>query len=182
MNPAAAADLPMPDAFVTLVLGGARSGKSSFAERLVTSAPGPWTYVATAEARDDEMRERVAEHQARRDAGWTTADVPIELSATITNAGSAPVLIDCLTLWLSNLMERDLDLDAAFAALESALAKRAAVTVLVSSEVGLGIVPDNRLARRFRDAAGRLNQRIAARADRVVLMVAGLPLYAKGTP
>ena len=170
--------LPAPQ--LTLVLGGVRSGKSRYAEGLVTRLPPPWVYVATAQAFDDEMRARIAEHRERRAAGWRTVEAPLALAAALQETGDAPVLVDCLTLWLSNLMLGDADLAAAEAALDAAL-DRAAPTVLVSNEVGLGIVPDNALARRFRDQAGRLHQNFAARADRVVFMVAGLPLFVKGT-
>lgn len=163
------------------MLGGARSGKSRHAEALITRLPPPWVYVATAQAFDDEMRARIVEHRGRRAAGWRTIEAPLALADALRDAGDVPVLVDCLTLWLSNLMLADADLDAAEAALDAALG-RAAPTVLVSNEVGLGIVPDNALARRFRDQAGRLHQRLAARADRVVLTVAGLPLFVKGGP
>ena len=166
---------------LTLVLGGARSGKSRYAEALTTRLPPPWVYIATAQAFDDEMRARIAEHRARRAAGWRTVESPLALPDALRDAGNAPVLVDCLTLWLSNLLLADADLSAAEAALDAALG-RAAPTVLVSNEVGLGIVPDNALARRFRDQAGRLHQRLAARADRVVFTVAGLPLFVKGGP
>lgn len=166
---------------LVLVLGGARSGKSRYAEALTTCLPPPWVYIATAQAFDDEMRARITEHRARRAAGWRTVEAPATLPDALRDAGSAPVLVDCLTLWLSNLMLGDADLNAAEAALEAAL-NRAAPTVLVSNEVGLGIVPDNALARRFRDHVGHLHQRLAARADRVVLTVAGLPLFVKGGP
>ncbi len=166
---------------VTLVLGGARSGKSRYAEELITALPAPWNYLATAEAFDDEMRERIKEHQARRVSGWVTHDAPLDLSAAIDNASSdAPVLIDCLTLWLTNLVLGSHDIDASTAAVLQSLAQRTALTVIVSNEVGLGIVPNNALARQFRDEAGRLNQRIAAVAGRVVFMAAGLPLVMKG--
>lgn len=163
------------------MLGGARSGKSRHAEALITRLPPPWVYIATAQAFDDEMRARIVEHRGRRAAGWRTIEAPLALADALRDAGDAPVLVDCLTLWLSNLMLADADLDAAEAAFDAAL-NRAAPTVLVSNEVGLGIVPDNALARRFRDQAGRLHQRLAARADRVVLTVAGLPLFVKGGP
>lgn len=163
------------------MLGGARSGKSRHAEALITRLPPPWVYVATAQAFDDEMRARIMEHRGRRAAGWRTVEAPLALADALRDAGDVPVLVDCLTLWLSNLMLADANLDAAEAALDAALG-RAAPTVLVSNEVGLGIVPDNALARRFRDQAGRLHQRLAARADRVVLTVAGLPLFVKGGP
>ncbi len=140
---------------LTLVLGGARSGKSRHAEALVTAHPPPWLYVATAQALDDEMRARIAAHRARRAAGWRTVEEPIELAAALLRAGGQPVLVDCLTLWLSNLLLGEHDLAAAADALEAALDAGRRATVLVSNEVGLGIVPENALARRFRDEAGR---------------------------
>lgn len=165
----------------TLVLGGARSGKSRYAEGLVSAFPPPWTYIATAEAFDDEMRARIAEHRARRREGWTTVDAPHALPATIDAADpSAPLLIDCLTLWLTNLLLAEADIPSAENALAMSLATRSAPTVVVSNEVGLGIVPDNALARAFRDHAGRLHQRLAREAGRVVFMVAGLPMIVKG--
>ncbi len=161
----------------TLVLGGARSGKSRHAEALVMRSPPPWTYVATAQAFDDEMRARIAAHRAARAPGWVTVEAPLDLPAAL--AAHGPVLVDCLTLWLTNLLLAERDVDAAAASLEAALTARLAPTVLVSNEVGLGIVPDNALARRFRDAAGILHQRLAARAERVVMMVAGIPMQVK---
>jgi adenosylcobinamide kinase/adenosylcobinamide-phosphate guanylyltransferase len=167
---------------VTLVLGGARSGKSRYAESLVTALSHPWVYIATAEARDDEMTARITAHRARRAAGWQTIEAPHELPEALRAAPpEAAVLVDCLTLWLSNVMHAKFDIDKITRRLEEALAARAGTTVLVSNEVGLGIVPDNALARSFRDAQGVLNQRIAAIARRVVLMVAGQPLTVKGT-
>jgi adenosylcobinamide kinase/adenosylcobinamide-phosphate guanylyltransferase len=167
---------------LTLVLGGARSGKSRYAESLITaSAPPPWIYIATAQALDAEMTERIAHHRARRGAGWLAVEAPHDLAETIDKAPpDAPVLVDCLTLWLTNRMLAEADIEAETAALEKALARRRGPTVLVSNEVGSGIVPDNALARRFADLQGRLNQRIAGSADRVVLVVAGLPLTVKG--
>ena len=168
---------------VTLVLGGARSGKSCYAESLIEALPPPWIYLATAEARDAEMEERIAAHRARRGQGWQTIEAPHDLAGALSGvpAGSA-VLVDCLTLWLSNRMLAEADMDHEIAALESQLARHAGSVVLVANEVGSGVVPDNPLARRFRDSQGTLNQRIAARASRVVFMVAGLPLFVKGTP
>ncbi|MBY0362212.1 MAG: bifunctional adenosylcobinamide kinase/adenosylcobinamide-phosphate guanylyltransferase [Phreatobacter sp.] len=165
---------------LTLVLGGARSGKSRHAERLVEATPGPWTYVATAQAFDDEMRLRIATHRDRRSAAWHTVDAPLELAAAIRAAppGRA-VLVDCLTLWLTNVLLADRDTAVDSAALIAACQESPGPLVLVSNEVGLGIVPDNALARRFRDAAGRLHQDLAAVADRVVFMVAGLPMQVK---
>ncbi len=167
---------------LTLVLGGARSGKSRHAESLVTaSARPPWVYVATAQALDAEMTERIAHHRARRGAGWQTVEAPHDLAGAIAAAPpDSALLVDCLTLWLTNRMLAEADIAADTAALEAALARRHAPSVLVSNEVGSGVVPDNALARRFADLQGRLNQRIAAHADRVVLVVAGLPLTLKG--
>jgi adenosylcobinamide kinase/adenosylcobinamide-phosphate guanylyltransferase len=167
---------------LTLVLGGARSGKSRYAESLVTAIPGPWIYVATAEARDAEMAERIAAHQARRGAGWRTLETPRDVVGALTAHGTTPLLVDCLTLWLANALLASADVDAEIERLEAALEQASAPLVLVANEVGFGIVPDNALGRRFRDLQGLLNQRIAARADRVVLVVAGLPLTIKGSP
>lgn len=174
----------------TLVLGGARSGKSRHAETLVERLPPPWTYLATAQIWDDEMAARIALHRDRRGAGWETRDATHALAdALAALPAGRPVLIDCLTLWLTNRMLADPPLDDAAleaegAALEAAIAAHAGgvhtgEVVAVSNEVGLGIVPDNALARRFRDAQGRLNQRLAARADSVLFLVAGLPMKVK---
>ncbi|MCG7363782.1 bifunctional adenosylcobinamide kinase/adenosylcobinamide-phosphate guanylyltransferase [Roseomonas sp. ACRSG] len=163
---------------ITLVLGGARSGKSRHAEALLARHPAPWVYLATAEAWDEEMRARIAEHRARRDGRWQTVDAPLDLPAAL--ARPQPVLVDCLTLWLTNLMLGGHDVEGATAALEAALRARAAPTVLVANEVGLGIVPESALGRAFRDRAGVLNQRIAAVADHVHFIAAGLPLLLKG--
>ena len=166
-----------------LVLGGTRSGKSQHAERIVSAFPPPFHYLATGRAWDDEMRERVAVHRARRDSRWRTIEVPVLLADALDEAGERPVLVDCLTLWLTNLLLEEHDIEAAVSGLMAALARRRAPTVLVGSEVGMGIVPENALARRFRDEAGLLHQRIAAVADEVVLVVAGLPLVVKsGAP
>ncbi|WP_414644170.1 bifunctional adenosylcobinamide kinase/adenosylcobinamide-phosphate guanylyltransferase [Bosea sp. (in: a-proteobacteria)] len=165
---------------LTLVLGGARSGKSRHAEALIETLPPPWAYLATAQAWDDEMRVRIAEHRERRPAEWVTQDAPLDLPGAIRGLPSGqPVLVDCLTLWLTNLILAERDTSAAGSDLIEACAQATAPIVLVSNEVGLGIVPDNALARRFRDEAGRLHQAIAARARRVVFMVAGLPMQVK---
>jgi adenosyl cobinamide kinase/adenosyl cobinamide phosphate guanylyltransferase len=167
---------------LTLILGGARSGKSRHAEGMIAVLPPPFVYVATAEARDAEMAERIARHSERRGPDWLTVEAPRDLAGALASvADDRPVLIDCLTLWLSNLMLADADVEAHATDLEAALATRPAPVIVVSNEVGHGIVPDNPLARRYRDLQGWLNQRIAARADRVVLMVAGLPLMVKET-
>ncbi len=165
---------------VTLVLGGARSGKSRYAESLVAQQPPPWTYVATAEALDDEMRARIEKHRERRRTGWRTFEAPRDLVPALQRApAQQALLIDCLTLWLTNVMLAESDLEAEIEALQGELARRQALTVLVANEVGLGIVPDNAMARRFRDVAGALNQRLAAGAGRVIFMVAGLPMIVK---
>ncbi|MBV8835915.1 MAG: bifunctional adenosylcobinamide kinase/adenosylcobinamide-phosphate guanylyltransferase [Alphaproteobacteria bacterium] len=166
-----------------MVLGGARSGKSRYAERhLIARTPPQWNYIATAEALDDEMTQRIAEHRARRGDNWHTIEAPRDLPSALNGLPrDATVLVDCLTLWLSNLLLAGADIEADVARLDAALIKMDGTVVLVSNEVGLGIVPDNALARRFRDLQGALNQRIAARADLVVFMMAGLPLVVKGT-
>jgi adenosylcobinamide kinase / adenosylcobinamide-phosphate guanylyltransferase len=167
---------------LTFVIGGARSGKSRYAESLIAALPPPWNYVATAEPGDEEMTARIDTHRQRRGADWRTIEAPYDLQAALAACGDGPVLVDCLTVWLSNLMLADMDVEKAIEKLETALAAAAAPLVVVANEVGLGIVPSFPLGRRFRDSQGILNQRIAARADRVVLMVAGLPLAVKGTP
>ncbi len=165
---------------VTLVLGGARSGKSRYAEGLAETFPLPRVYVATAQAFDAEMRERIAVHRARRDVTWTTIEAPLELAEVLAAAEDRGiVLVDCLTLWLSNIMLAERDVDAETTRLIGAIGAARGALVLVSNEVGLGIVPDNALARRFRDAQGWLNQRIASVAEHVVLLSAGLPLVLK---
>ena len=165
-------------ATLTLVIGGARSGKSRHGEALVEAMPEPWTYLATATVLDAEMAERVALHRARRDGRWRTLEAPLDLAEALERA-EGPALLDCLTLWLTNLMLGERDVAAEVERLERGLAARTHPVVLVSNEVGLGIVPENALARRFRDEQGRLNQRMAALADRVVFMVAGLPMAVK---
>lgn len=165
---------------LTLLIGGARSGKSSRAEQLVTRYPAPWVYIATAQAYDEEMRERIALHRAQRGDGWQTVDAPLDLVGAIdTVPDGRPMLIDCLTLWLTNHMLAEHDVEAECAKLAQCLAKPRGPWFVVSNEVGQGIVPDNALARRFRDAAGRLNQQVAAVAGSVILMVAGLPMKVK---
>ena len=179
--------MPMPGAgrpclpLVTLVLGGARSGKSRYAERLVEDAALGGTYCATAEARDAEMAERIAAHRVRRGPFWRTVETPLALAPAIAAAAAPqrPVLVDCLTLWLSNLLMAGRQPDAEASVLCRALHEAAGPVVLVSNEVGLGLVPETPLGRQFRDAAGRLNQEIAALADRVVFITAGLPLVLK---
>ena len=180
MNIGRSASFVSPLPRVSLVLGGARSGKSVHAEALIEAAGGG-VYLATAEALDAEMQDRIRRHRARRGARWTTREEPLAIAAALADRtlAACPVLVDCLTFWLSNLIAADRDIERETDALVDALAQRRAPVVLVANEVGLGIVPENALARRFRDAAGRLNQGIAARADRVVFMAAGLPLVLK---
>lgn len=170
-----------PLARVTLVLGGARSGKSRYAETLLREAGGG-IYLATAQALDSEMTARIARHRAERGHGWTTVEEPLELAAALERGAQAgrPILVDCLTLWLSNLMGAGRATEAETARLRAVLKILPVPVVFVSNEVGLGIVPDNALARAFRDEAGRLNQAIAAAANRVVFLAAGLPLVLKG--
>jgi adenosylcobinamide kinase / adenosylcobinamide-phosphate guanylyltransferase len=184
----AAASVPSRDAHslphLTLVLGGARSGKSRYAEALIAGAAAA-IYLATAEAHDAEMAARIERHRARRavqsDTAWQTIEEPVALAARLAEAArpDRPILVDCLTLWLSNLMLAGRDVAAETAALVTAIPSLAGPLVLVANEVGLGIVPDNALARDFRDHAGVLNQAIAAAADRVVFLAAGLPLVLK---
>ncbi len=174
-------DSACPLAPVTLVLGGARSGKSAHAERLIEATAGAGLYLATAEPGDAEMAARIREHRARRGDRWVTREAPLELAAALVEEARAerPVLVDCLTLWLGNLMGAGRDVAAERLRLTRALPCLAGPVVLVANEVGLGIVPDNPLARRFRDHAGRLNQEVAAIADHVVFLAAGLAMVLK---
>lgn len=169
------------DAPMLLVLGGARSGKSRHAQRRAEALAGERLYVATAEPIDGEMAARIARHRAERGPGWRTVEAPIALAEAIAHhaARRRVLLIDCLTLWTSNLLLASMDIASARRGLVDALRGRAGPIVLVANEVGLGIVPDNALARAFRDAAGELNQAIAAAADEVLFIAAGLPLTLK---
>ena len=162
---------------VTLILGGARSGKSRYAEALVEGQSGACIYLATAEARDDEMAARIAAHRARRGGRWSTVEAPLDLVAALASAcgPDRAVLVDCLTLWLSNLLGAGRDVPEACDRLIAALPGLAGPVVFVSNEVGQGVVPDNELARAFVDHAGRLHQDLAALAGRVIFMTAGLP-------
>jgi adenosylcobinamide kinase / adenosylcobinamide-phosphate guanylyltransferase len=166
-----------------LILGGSRSGKSSYAESLITKFESPWIYIATAQVLDSEMKDRVAQHRDRRGSEWETIEAPLHLIETMKalESRSRPVLVDCLTLWLTNLLldpdrpspEREID----------RLCEYLPVTnyplFLVSNEVGTGIVPENALARRFRDLAGHANQRVAAVCSSVTMVIAGIPLVLK---
>jgi adenosylcobinamide kinase/adenosylcobinamide-phosphate guanylyltransferase len=164
-----------------LVLGGARSGKSAAAERLVKERGVSSIYIATAQAWDEEMAERIARHREDRGDGWTTIDAPLDLPGALRAADGdgAAILVDCLTLWLSNVMLAERDVEAACAALLAAVSGMRAPVAMVSNEVGMGIVPDTPLGRRFRDAQGRLNQQAAAVCDTVAFVAAGLPLILK---
>ena len=163
-----------------LITGGARSGKSTLAERMTLGLGTPAIYIATAEALDDEMADRIARHRARRGPEWQTIAAPLDLVGALhASDGQAPRLVDCLTLWLSNLMfaERDWALEAE--ALALCIARQTSPVIFVTNEVGAGIVPENALARAFRDAAGLTNQRIAAACDEVWFSIAGQPLKVK---
>lgn len=164
-----------------LVLGGQRSGKSRFAEDLVMRSGKRPVYIATAAARDGEMAERIAAHRLRRSDEWTVIEEPLELSVKIermTGEGAA-ILVDCLSLWLANILEANRDMDVESEALLAALAGAVAPVVIVSSEVGSGIIPANALARRYADALGTLNQNVAVAVGRVIVMTAGQPLVVK---
>ena len=163
---------------VTFLLGGARSGKSL--RGLELSDQTPKTFVATAEPLDAEMHERISLHQAERGPEWGLVEAPLEICDVIAGHRQGTLLIDCLTLWLNNLMYRERDVEAECERLIHALSASQAKIVLVSNEVGLSIAPENALARRFRDAQGRLNQQVAAVADRVEFIAAGLPVVLKG--
>ena len=163
-----------------LVTGGARSGKSLIAETRCLDMGRPAGYIATAQAWDDEMRARIAEHQARRGPEWVTYTEPMDLLGALrASDGKGQRLVDCLTLWLTNMMLAEADWQSAAQAMLAELPQHKSPVVFVTNEVGLGIVPDNALARAFRDAAGTLNQWVAAAADEVILAVSGLPLKVK---
>ena len=170
---------------VALILGGARSGKSRYGLSLAEGFPAPRLFLATGEARDAEMAARIAAHQAERGPGWETREAPLEMPEALSDAQGqyGAILVDCLTMWLANLMgEPGADpagIEAEGQRLVASLAAARTPTILVSNEVGWGIVPENPLARAFRDQAGWLNQRVAQIADLVVLLVAGIPLLLK---
>ncbi len=166
---------------LTLVLGGATSGKSAFAEGLAKGSGRGLIYLATAQAFDDEMRKKIHKHKEMRGNGWATHEAPLDPAPVIGAATDADVLLlDCATMWLSNHLLAESDLARAEADLMAALETAKAPVIVVSNEVGLSVVPDNRLARRFQNAQGALNQSLAARADLVVNVIAGLPQVLKG--
>ncbi len=171
--------LPLPQ--VTLVLGGARSGKSAFAERLVEAGAAGGTYLATAEAGDAEMAARIRLHRERRGPAWMTVEEPTELAVALAAHATRdrPVLVDCLTLWLSNIMAAERDIAGERERLVDGMSRLSGPVVFVANEVGLGLVPPTPLGRAFRDEAGRLNQAVAAAAQRVIFVAAGLPLTMK---
>ncbi|HOF87397.1 MAG TPA: bifunctional adenosylcobinamide kinase/adenosylcobinamide-phosphate guanylyltransferase [Armatimonadota bacterium] len=171
---------------LTVILGGARSGKSTFAERLAAAHGGQVTYLATAQAFDDEMAARIAAHRAERPAGWRTVECPLDPAAAIRAhaADTDCFLLDCLTLLVSNLLLVDATtaedrIRSATDAVLAAYHEAGADLLLVSNEVGLGLVPEYPLGRAYRDALGRANQRLAAAADRVYVLIAGLPVEVK---
>ena len=174
---------------IILVTGGSRSGKSRYAQQRAEALLPPRIFVATCPALDDEMRQRIARHQAERHQHhWQTVEAPTDLVQALADHGSATVLVDCLTLWVNNLLfaaeqaGRELtedDVTTAARAVADAARAGGGVTIFVTNEVGLGVVPDNPLARRFRDLAGRCNQAVAAAADEVILLVSGIPLTLK---
>ncbi|RCU49388.1 bifunctional adenosylcobinamide kinase/adenosylcobinamide-phosphate guanylyltransferase [Corallincola luteus] len=168
---------------IELVLGGARSGKSAYAESLLKRSGSNVVYIATAQAFDQEMSERILHHQLQRPAEWQLIESPLVLAETLDSLSNSEhyLLVDCLTLWLSNhLLADESSLAAEIDRLLAVLARMSCRVLLVSNEVGMGIVPENRLARRFRDEAGWLNQRVAQIADKVTLVTAGMPLVLKG--
>ncbi len=167
---------------ISLILGGARSGKSRLGERLCCGQGQNRIYIATAQAFDEEMRQRIDAHQARRNHTWRTIEAPMDLAQAIAEAGQIglPILVDCLTLWLSNHLLADGDIDHEVTALLEAVQAVTCPITLISNEVGLSIVPENDLARKFRDLSGCMNQRAAMIADNVIFTAAGLPLILKG--
>lgn len=163
------------------ILGGARSGKSRYAQRRAEAFPGKLIFIATAQAFDAEMTDRIAQHRMDRGGRWSTVEAPLDLATAIAthDAPDTILLIDCLTLWASNLMLQDRDIPRETARLVTAIRATYGPLILVANEVGLGIVPDNALARRFRDVAGSINQAVAAASDEAVMMFAGLPMWLK---
>jgi adenosylcobinamide kinase/adenosylcobinamide-phosphate guanylyltransferase len=168
----------------TLVLGGARSGKSAFAEGLVCASGLSRIYLATATVGDDEMQRRIAHHRATRADHWRTVEEPLAIVDALAREGrdGAGIVVDCLTLWLSNLMHAGRNVDLEASRLADWLRSTRSMVVLVSNEVGMGLVPETALGRDFRDAQGRLNQDIGAAVANVAFVAAGLPLWLKRTP
>lgn len=174
--------MPAKTGKTIFVLGGARSGKSSFALKNASLISGEKAYIATAQAFDAEMEERIRKHKEQRGEDWTTFEEPLMLAEIVGEISDkySVIVVDCLTLWLSNLMQRKAEVEVQVNAFASALStQRSATVFVVSNDVGMGIVPENELARRFRDFAGILNQKIAELADEVYLVTAGIPLKIK---
>ena len=166
---------------LSLILGGARSGKSAFAEKLATSAARPRAYIATSQAFDAEMEAKIAKHRQDRGLDWQTIEAPLDIEAALAEVtANSIVLIDCLTLWLSNQMHAAADIDVEITNLLTVLSATPNPVICVSNEVGMGLVPDTPLGRQFRDFQGRLNRKIAEQADLAVFVAAGLPLTLKG--
>lgn len=167
---------------ITFIIGGARSGKSSFAIKEANKLKGRKAYIATAQALDEEMKERIERHRQQRDEGWDTYEEPLNIASLINNIQHKYniILIDCLTLWLSNLMHKGVDIGKEIESLILSLITPHSLLFIVSNEVGMCIVPENKLAREFRDLAGFLNQRMAEIADEVYLVTAGIPVRIKG--
>ena len=170
---------------ITFITGGARSGKSSFALKQASRIAGKKAYIATAEALDEEMRKRIEDHREQRGREWDTFEEPLMIAEVINKIGDRydTLVLDCLTLWLSNIMHSNLIIEAEIERLISSLLSNHTSTsiFIVSNEVGMGIVPENEMARKFRDMAGLLNQKVAGAADEVYIVVAGIPLRIKGT-
>lgn len=165
---------------IILVTGGARSGKSALAERLAQSCGNKVIYIATSEPFDDEMQSRIDRHRARRDAGWRTVDAPLELPDMLVQTdGDAPRLVDCLTMWLNNLIYHNRDVADEVDRLIEVISEQQADLVMVTNEIGSGLVPQTAEARKFRDLAGELNQMVAQAASQVYLSVSGIPVKIK---
>jgi adenosylcobinamide kinase/adenosylcobinamide-phosphate guanylyltransferase len=172
----------IPSKTVTFVTGGAASGKSTFAEQVVRATGKPKTYIATLQPFDDEMQAKTVKHQADRGDDWITIEAPINVTEILQKADpSIVILLDCVTLWLTNVILADMDVDAACAELVNALLTCPCDVVVVSNEVGMGIVPDSALSRKFRNMQGKINQMIAAQANTVVTVISGIPLVLKGS-
>ena len=166
---------------LSIILGGARSGKSTFAERLASSANRPRAYIATSQAFDVEMEVKIAKHRQDRGPDWQTIEAPLDIEGALAQVpANSVVLIDCLTLWLSNQMHTDADIDAEVTNLLTVLSASPNPVICVSNEVGMGLVPDTPLGRQFRDHQGRLNRKVAEQANLAVFVAAGLPLALKG--
>ncbi len=166
---------------ITFIIGGARSGKSGFAEKNAVSFKGERAYIATATALDDEMKERIDKHKKERSGKWDTFEEPVEIAPLIKELSGRydVILLDCLTLWLSNMFQNEANIEGEIEKLTSTLENIKSPIFIVSNETGMGIVPDNPLARKFRDMSGIMNQKVAFVADEVYMVVAGIPMRIK---